>query len=390
MRKRLPGLLILTACLLAQGPRKEPTGTVVPKKPAPQQEATPAQAGPKPDVGETVVVPRQPRPPKKVARKPGELPAGEQPYTVSVDVNLVTLDAIVTDNRGQFIPGLSKEHFRILEDGVPQQLQTFEASESPMTVVLLVEFNNLFQRFWTESWYQTLTLAYSFVQGLRKEDWVAIVAYDIRPEILLDFTQNKEAAQGALGRLRFPAFSEANLYDAMADVLDRTKDIAGKKGVVVLTTGYDSFSKLTYDKIMARVREAQTPLYFISIGQLMRELADARGYMDSITRMDFLQADNALRTFAKDSGGKAFFPRFYGEFPGVFQEISAMMRFQYTLGWVPTNTAKDGKFRKVKVELVNPQNGAPLRVVDNKGKEVKYKVQAKDGYRAPKGEIVVN
>lgn len=391
-------LSVSVVCLVAglapaqeTGPKKEPTGTVVPRKAAPKEEQKPPSAtgGPSREVGETVIVTRTDRPPEKKRRRPPEIKPGEQPFAIAVDVDLVSIDAVVQDNRGQFIPGLGKQNFRVMEDGVPQQVQTFEAGESPMTVVLLVEFNNLFQRFYSEMWYQTLTASYGFVDTLRKDDWIAIVAYDMKPEILLDFTQNKQAAQGALGRLRFPAFSEANLFDALDDTLSRLSDVAGKKGVVVVTTGMDTFSKLTYDKTMKKVQSAEVPLYFISIGQVIREMADARGYLPPEVRMDFLQADNQLRTFAQLSGGRAWFPRFYGEFSGIFQDISSLMRHQYTLGWVSTNTARDGKFRKVKVELVDEQ-GRTLRVVDQKGKEVKYKVTARSGYYAPKGEQVIN
>lgn len=387
----LGGLMTVSSYPQDAGPKPPPTGTVVPKKTTPPAEQQSTTSGPKSEVGETVVVPRLNRPPQKTKpRQPSDkTPDGGQPFAINVSVDLVTLDAIVQDNRGQFIPGLKKTNFRVLEDGVPQQLQTFDASESPMTVVLVIEFNNLFQRFYSEMWYQTLTASYGFVQTLRKEDWLAIVAYDLRPEILLDFTQNKEAAQGALSRLRFPAFSEANLFDTLDDTLTRMKDVAGKKGIVLVSTGIDTFSKITYDKVMKKVKEGEVPIYPISIGQVIRELADARGAMSPLARMDFLQADNALRTFANDSGGHAWFPRFYGEFPSIFQEISSLLRNQYTLGYVPANTVKDGKFRKLKVELVD-ERGNPLKVVDQKGKDVKYKISAKQGYYATKGEQVVN
>jgi len=332
------------------------------------------------------------RPPQKVRRRtPSDAPApapGEQPFSVAVSVDLVTVDVTVQDRNGHFLPGLKKGHFRVLEDSVPQTIQTFEATEAPMTAVMVVEFNNLYQTFWTETWYQTLTAAYGFLDTLRKEDWIAIVAYDIRPEILQDFTQNKQAAYAAMQRLRFPAFSEANLYDTLDDVLTRLEDVAGKKGIVLMSTGIDTFSKITYDKILKKVQSSEVPIYPIGLMQMVRELADARGYMGPIMRMDFLQADNALRTFAQYSGGRAFFPRFYGEFPSIFATISGQMRNQYTLGYVPTNTARDGKFRKIKVELVD-ETGKQLKIVDQKGKEVKYTVYARNGYYAPKGEAIV-
>lgn len=372
-------LLVALLALQAQPQQQQP------------QQRTPDVTGPERPVGETVVVPRRP-PSRKTARKaPADAPAakpGEQPFAISVNVDLVTLDVAVQDRNGNFIPSLRKTNFRVIEDNVPQQLQTFEQSEGPMTVVMVVEFNNLYQQFWSETWYQTLTAAYGFVETLRPEDWIAIVAYDLKPEILQDFTQNKQAAYSALQRLRFPAFSEANLFDTLADVLDRLQDVAGRKGVVLISTGIDTFSKLTYDKILDKVKRSEVPIYPIGMMQLIRELYDARGYMGPIQRMDFLQADNAMRTFAAFSGGRAFFPRFYGEFPGIFATVGAHMRNQYTLGYVPTNTTRDGKFRKVKVDLVD-EAGKELKIVDQKGKNVKYTIYARSGYSAPKGEMTV-
>src|SRR5258708_9339661 len=105
--------------------------------------------------------------------------------------------------------------------------------------------------------------------------------------------------------------------------------------------------------------------------QAMREYLDARGAMGSMQRMDFLQADNQMRTFAKETGGMAFFPRFYGEFPSIYQNISQALRNQYAIGYSPVNRARDGKFRKIKVELGNPATNEPLRVTDATGKPIK-------------------
>ncbi len=343
--------------------------------------------GPGREVGETVVIPKgPPQKPKRRVAKAGEKP-GEEPFAINVSVDLVTIDVSVQDKNGRFIPGLAKTYFRVLEDGAPQQIQTFETSDASMTVVMVVEFNNLFQRFWSETWYQTLTAAHGFLGTLRKEDWVAVVAYDLRPEILQDFTQDKRIAEASLRRLQFPAFSEANLYDTTDDVLSRLNDVAGKKGIVLISSGIDTFSKMNYDQILKKIRSSDVPIYPIGLMQAIRELADARGMLGAIDRMEFLQADNALRTFAEYSGGRAFFPRFYGELPGIFNEISGHMRHQYTISYASTNTARDGKFHKVKIELMD-ETGKPLKIVDQKGKELKYKVVAKAGYYAPKGEIV--
>jgi Ca-activated chloride channel family protein len=300
---------------------------------------------------------------------------------------LVNFDAQVEDNNGNFIPGLKKENFRLVEDGVPQNLQTFDMGEAPMTVVLLVEFDARFQRTYSSMWYQTLQMSYYFVSTLRKEDWLAIIAFDLKPEILSDFSQSRGDAQQALGRMRYPGFAEACLFDALSDTMDRLKDVAGKKAILLISTGRDTLSHITYDTAMKRVKEGQVPIFAVSIGQVTRIMNENR--MGAVQNMDFLQADNALKTFAADSGGKAYFPRFEGEMPGMFQDVSQRMRHQYNLGFVSTNAVKDGKWRKIKIDLVDA-SGNPLKLVDQKGKDMKLKVVAKGGYFAPKGEIAVN
>ena len=129
---------------------------------------------------------------------------------------------------------------------------------------------------------------------------------------------------------------------------------------------------------------AGVPIYAIGLMQSIRERADAMGYLGSLARMDFLQADNQMRTFAKETGGMSFFPRFYGEFPTIFANIAYSLRNQYSLAYQPTNQEKDGTFRKIKVELINPANEEKLRIVNEKGKSVKYDVIAKSGYTAPR------
>jgi VWFA-related protein len=350
-----------------------------------------AQQGPKPTGSETVAKPKKkgdaaepdlPKIPSKFEKKDKDLPQGVP--TFKTDVTTVTVDVAVLDNKGHFIPKIPKGNFRILEDSVPQQLSGYSVGEAPMTIAMVIEFSNRYQRFYSEPWYQTLTAAYGFLESLKPEDYVAIVAYDLRPEILADFSTDRQQAYEAMQRLRIAAFSESNLYDALVDTAQRMQEIEGRKAIVLLSSGIDTFSKLTFDKARRGVQDAGVPIYAIGLMQAIREYYDAMGAMGPIQRLDFLQADNQMRTFAKESGGMAFFPRFYGEFPGIFRAISDAMRNQYVLTYNPSNQARDGKFRKIKIELVNPENNEPLRVVDEKGKPIKYQIIAKAGYTAPR------
>src|SRR5579864_3720004 len=313
-------------------------------------------------------------------KKDKEVPIGLPTFTSNV--NAVELEVAVLDNKGHFIPGIPKGNFRVLEDNVPQQITNFSANaDAPMTIALVIEFNARIQSYWGEGWYETLTATYGFVETLKKDDYVAIVAFDMRPEILSDFTTDRMKTQEAMQRLRIPGFSESNMYDAVVDTVQRMSNIEGRKAVLLIGTGRDTFSKLTFDKARKAIQEAGVPIYAISLLQAFRIVADQ--YMGPMQRMDFLQADNQMNTFARETGGQAFFPRFLGEYPSIYQTISQALRNQYSLAYHPSNLAKDGKYRKIKVELVNPENGEALRIVDEKHKPIKYSVIAKAGYTAP-------
>jgi Ca-activated chloride channel family protein len=350
-----------------------------------------AQQGPNKESSETVAKPRRKegaaaepeleKIPSKYGKKENSIPEGP---SFKSDVNTVNVDVSVLDNKGHFIPNIPRGNFRILEDNVPQTISNFGLGEAPMTVCMVIEFSNRYQQYYSESWYQTLSAAYGFISTLKPEDYVAIVAYDLRSEILSDFTTDRQKTQEAMQRLRIAAFSESNLYDALVDTADRMQDIEGRKAIVLISSGVDTFSKLTFDKARKSIQADGIPIYAIGLMQALREYYDARGAMGPIARLDFLQADNQMKTFAKESGGQSFFPRFYGEFPTIFRAIADSMRNQYTLGYNSSNQARDGKYRKIKVELVNPATGEPLRIVDEKGKPMKYSIVAKAGYTAPR------
>ena len=295
---------------------------------------------------------------------------------------MVNVDVSVLDDKGHFIPNIPRAAFRVLEDNVPQQLTNFSMGEAPETVCMVIEFSNKFQQMYGAAWYQTLTAAYGFASTLKPDDYVAVMAYDMRPEILSDFSNDRAKTNEALQRLRIAGFSEANLFDALADAEERMKDIEGRKAILLISSGIDTFSKLTFDKTRKILQNDAVPIYAIGLLQTMRELADARGQMGGIQRLDFLQADNQMKTFAKETGGMAFFPRFYGEFPAIYNEITLALRNQYSLAYNPSNTKKDGSYRKIKVELVNPATNEALPVKDAKGKPIKYQIVAKNGYTA--------
>jgi VWFA-related protein len=178
-------------------------------------------------------------------------------------------------------------------------------------------------------------------------------------------------------------FSETNLFDALYEGLDRLDRIEGRKYIILIASGRDTFSKLTLDKILKRVKASQDiTIYTVSTGGAMRAMTEGRGGMrGSIRDMDFLQADNQMKTFASLTGGASYFPRFAGEMPDIFGEINQNIRSKYELVYRPSNAKQDGTWRKLRVELVD-EEGQPLRIQDEKHKPLKYDIVARDGYKA--------
>ncbi len=297
---------------------------------------------------------------------------------------MVTVDVAVLDNKGNPIPNLTKEKFRILEDNVPQKVGEFSVGEAPMTIALVLEFSARFQALYSRGWFETLQASHAFVQMLKPDDYLAIIAYDLKSEILSDFTNDRAKTQEALSRLMVPGFSESNMFDALADTADRMSAIEGRKAILYIGSGIDTFSKLTYDKARRRLQESGVPVYAIGTLQSVRMMAESSGQMGQLDGLDFLQGDNELRTFAKETGGQAWFPRFSNELNGIFHSISQSLRSQYTLGYTSNNQARDGKFRKISVQLINPDTNEALRMTDEKGKPMKYTIVAKNGYTAPR------
>jgi VWFA-related protein len=354
----------------------------------PKQEAPAEAGGPTDSVGPYAIPKRNPDaapPPPPPPATPNKV-EGLPDYSIKVNVPLVNVDVLVTTKQGQFVPGLKKDNFRVFEDGSQQQITNFTVSKAPITAVLLVEFaatNYIFM-------IQALQASYAFANTLTKDDWVAVSYYDMQPHILVDFTQDKKAVYGALNQLRMPGFAETNMFDALYDTLDRLDRVEGKKYVILVTTGIDTFSKLTLDKILKKVKDTKDVTIFpISVGFIVREYCEthpggcrgAHGMGIPVSTMDYLQGDNELKTFAAMTGGRAYFPRFQAEYSEEFQDIAGDIRNQYSLSYHPTNTKLDGTYRKLKVQVLAP-DGGPLKVKDQKGKDVKIDVVARDGYTA--------
>jgi VWFA-related protein len=382
----------LAACALlpalpaaqAQNPPAAPASQTPPQ----QTKPTPPppddnDAGPQTDNG-TIILKKKPEadepPPPPAPAEPKVKNPDNATYSLRVDVPIVNIDAsVILDKTHQFVPGLKASNFLVLEDGVPQTVTSLRVAQTPITAVMLLEFA-------ANSYYLIRDMqnaSYTFFQSLRPNDYVAVVTYDLRTHILTDFTNNKELIAQSLQSLIIPGFSDTDMFDALYETLDRTSRIEGRKYIILIGSGRDTFSKLTLDKILAKVKATpNVTIFTIGTGAFLNEVGGGRGGMNSGMRdLNYLQAQNQLKTFASMTGGLSFSPIFQGELPDIFAQINNSIRNQYILTYRPTNNKDDGSYRKIKVLLVDNE-GHPLRMEDEKGKPQKYSIIARDGYNA--------
>ena len=319
-------------------------------------------------------------PPPAPAEEKVKNPNGET-FSLRVDVPIVNLDVnVLLDKTHQFVPGLKADNFLITEDGVEQHVTSLRLTKTPITAVMLLEFAANSYAFINDM----RNASVAFFRTLQPEDYIAVATYDLRTHILCDFTNNKDVIAESLQSLVIPGFSETNEFDALYETLDRLSRVEGRKYIILISSGRDTLSRLTLDQILKKIKETpNVTIFTISTGGLARELSGGGGGFGGGggRNIEYLQADNEMRTFAEMTGGTWFNPIFQGSLPDVFSQINESIRNQYVLTYRPTNNKNDGSYRKVKVYLVDNE-GRPLKMQDEKGKSLKYSVIARDGYKA--------
>ncbi|HET6890667.1 MAG TPA: VWA domain-containing protein [Pyrinomonadaceae bacterium] len=366
---------------------------------------------------------------QKKNKRPAETPPGEKQEEqlppdlvgkpkdadkITVTTQIVNVDAVVYHKKsGQIVTGLKKENFAIFSDGNPQVITNFSTPEAPITIVMVVEFSKWSEEFgfaqsggFDPGTYEVLRPTAMFLSQFIKppDDYVSVVAYDMRPTPLTDFTNDPTRINQVIHLLlrNSPAFRESNLFDALKFVMvggrgdsvvledskEAKSDYTGlasvqgrRRAVVLVSSGIDTFSKINYGDARKILQNAGVPVYIIGTANMyFKRYGDYLGATDSLIgrpgRMTLLQAQNTLGTFAKETGG-AYFPfTFEGEIPKILQSINGLLRSQYSLAFNPGDV-RDGKQHKIKVSV--DVNG------DGTYDDKEYVIQARSVYNAPKG-----
>jgi Ca-activated chloride channel family protein len=271
---------------------------------------------------------------------PGSPEKQASPPKIAVSVNLVLIPASVTDARGEFVPGLKAEEFRVLEDGHQQELTVFEVGDTPVTVGLVVDHS----RSMGSKLPAVAAAVYSFAHTSNRQDEMFVVDFndDVSIELMKGkaFTSDPKELQEALAAVS--ARGRTALYDAITEGLNHLQYAhCQKKALIIISDGGDNASHLKYAQVLAQARQSQALIYSIVLAG-----------SDNVEENPEL-----LRRLSKDTGGIAYFPRAGESVESASAKIARDLREQYTLGYIPQTLKQSGAFRKIEVKVTAPAHG---------------------------------
>jgi VWFA-related protein len=326
----------------------------------------------------------------------------EQETTIRLDTDLVSVDISVTDRNGnRTVAGLKAADFVVYEDGVRQKIANFSTAEIPFSYALMIDTS--------ASTRDELTLirrsARRFIDDLRLKDRIALIQFNKEIEITTPLTSDRLKLEAGLNRLRLG--SGTSFYDALQSAIGDALKVGGRKAIVALTDGVDSFGISTFEQVMPALERAGASVYFLELNTesfteagMMRACTEREHFrfsakqlkkyvkeylqggdeadyekhcsLSSLERMQinrrlYESARRELREIAKRTGGRVYPIKDLSELELAYKQIAAELGTQYSLAYYPTNDKHDGKWRTLRVAIKRPG----------------FAVQSKPGYRAP-------
>jgi VWFA-related protein len=280
---------------------------------------------------------------------------------------MVNLSVNAHLSTGGFAKGLKQEEFHVLEDGVEQDIILFVQEAVPVHVALLIDVSGSVQ----SQWGSIRSAARRFAEALSPNDTLSIIAFNIQPRLILDWTQNVSLADKALGKL-LPKGNTA-LFDAIYVAFDDLfGKIDGKKAVILLTDGFDNSSQVKYEEALDLAVRSNALIYVVSETAALRQTMEYYNRKEhtqiNIDPMEFAVADNMLKHLTYQTGGRVLYPQSFGELANVYSEVAQELANQYAVGYIPHNRVKDGGYRNVTVTVERPD----------------VRISTRPGYYAPK------
>jgi Ca-activated chloride channel family protein len=275
---------------------------------------------------------------------PSTAPAQEKPNVFRATVDIVSLNVTVVDNQNRYITDVTEQEFSVFEDGTKQDLIFFNRSSLPIALSLLIDTS--------ASMESRLSIAQEaaigFARKLRPQDLAQVVDFDSSVQITQDFTANIGTLEQAIRATT--AGGSTSLHNALyislkelAKIKAKNEEDIRRRAIIVLSDGEDTSSLVSYEEVLDLAKRSETAIY--SIGLQPRDASQSKG---------FREAEFALRQFAQETGGRAFFPARAEDLRGVYGQIADELSSQYTIGYASKNTRRDGGWRRIVVQVARP------------------------------------
>lgn len=302
-------------------------------------------------------IPLQTEAPPPPGQTTGAAAQGQGQGKIKLDVNLVVLHTSVIDDRGKFVEGLTEANFRVYEDKVEQKLSIFKREDLPVSMGLVIDNSGSMR----DKRPRVNEAAITLVQSSNPDDEAFVVNFndDYYLDLDKDFTNSIPELKEALERI--DARGSTALYDAIIGSLDHLKKgNKEKKVLLIVTDGEDNTSRNSLEKTLREIQKTDTVIYTIGLlGQENKKSAKT--------------ARKALIAIAQASGGVAYFPENVEDVHAICEQVAHDIRHQYTLAYYPSNSARDGTFRSVHVDVIPPRGHGKLIA------------RTRNGYYAPGG-----
>jgi Ca-activated chloride channel family protein len=307
---------------------------------------------------QTPVTAQPPANVKITPRTKGKDPAVAESITdrqanLRVDTTLVLIPVSVTDPLGRFVTNLDKENFKLLEDKVEQEISQFSSEDAPLSVCIVFDTSGSMG----SKLQRSRVAVAQFLRTANPEDEFCLIEFNDRPELVVPFTPSTEEIQN---RLTFThAKGRTALLDGIYLAMNTMKKARNpRKAILIISDGGDNSSRYTTSEVKNAVREADVQIYAIGIYESMA----SRGRTPEEST-----GPELLREMAEQTGGRHFNVDNQAELPDVAAKIGIELRNQYVLGYSPKNQARDGKYRRVNVKLVNTTGLGQLKAMFRTG-----------------------
>lgn len=267
------------------------------------------------------------------------------------------------EKNGGLITGLTDSNFRLYQDGkaIPFKLEPPEATAS---VALLVEHSGLSGYFADD-----LQAAMAgFLEHAPEDHWYALATFSRSLEVQRDFTKQIGEVRLAYSQIGLPQWNEINSYDAVYEMLDKMGRLPGRRILILIASGLDTFSEHSLDQVQREAEAENITIFVAGLGSLFRGAYES--YLDTSSRLNLMQAQAFLQMLASKTGGYAWFPNQSSAFPDVLEGVMQSIATQYRLVYDAPPSAP-GKFRKLKVEA--------FRIVNDKREN--FKILVREGWR---------